>query len=385
MKGCLAFLLIDYTYTGGVEKVYATLPSLFLRNGLQADHLISLKSALGKPFMNFSDKIPTMVLFPGKDLPDFRDKLSKFLREKNITTLIFQGDNVSINLKIFDACKKAGCRAILHYHGSPYGYLRKYIYPSDLAKKPLLIFKSLWRKIMFPLKKRRLGKLIALSTGGIVCVSKGIKTEIKNLFNFTEKQSAHLHAIPNPIGYFSSYDSSSAAKEKIVIFAGRLERRHKNAQLVLRAWKTVCSKAPEWKLHILGDGSIKDEMQEYVAENQLSNVVFFGRVEDVAPYLEVAAIAVSTSDFEGLGMAMIEAAAMQCALVSTKSDGGISDFIVQDKTGILVAKNDAEGMAEAILKLIEDDKLRKDLTIAATEKIRDFEEEKIISLWKEIL
>ncbi|MEO6537874.1 MAG: hypothetical protein ABIT07_07445, partial [Ferruginibacter sp.] len=116
--GNRAFFVLDYTVTGGVERVTASLISLFNKNELIFQHLISLNASNEKPAIVYPDNLIVTVLFKNAK-GDISPALSRVLIEKKITTLIFQGDNMTTALQVQRAAANAGCKAILHYHGSP--------------------------------------------------------------------------------------------------------------------------------------------------------------------------------------------------------------------------------------------------------------------------
>ena len=70
-----------------------------------------------------------------------------------------------------------------------------------------------------------------------------------------------------------------------------------------------------------------------------------------------ADIFVNPSYYESLGMSAIEAMACQLPVVATHV-GGVAEVVEQGKTGILVAPGDAGALAEAIVCLLGEEKLR---------------------------
>ena len=59
-----AFFIIDYSITGGVERVNANLGRLFIKNNIGIDLIISLRSANDKPEIEYPDQLEFFVLFP---------------------------------------------------------------------------------------------------------------------------------------------------------------------------------------------------------------------------------------------------------------------------------------------------------------------------------
>ncbi len=382
----IAFFAIDSSLVGGVERVTSSLISLFDKNGIRVETVFSLFDTNGGPMLFFPSHLEFVVLGT-REKSDIVAKLSSALIEREIGTLIFQGDNMTIALAILEACKKAECRGILHYHGSPYAYLRKYIYSQDIVENPINILKLLLSKIVYPFKKRKLKKVIDRAKDGLVCVSEGTAKELRTIFGLTEKQGKNILSIHNPLTFdvTGPLGLDWSKKEKVVIYVSRLERKHKNSMVVARTWIKIAQNHPEWNLWILGDGSIRSKMEAYLAKNEVTNVVFYGLVRNVEDYLERSSISLLGSDCEGLPVGMMESASYTNALVSTWSDGGITDIIEDGISGYLVPRNSSNKLAEKLEKLILDSGKRKELALNAHRKTQLFSDKLIMDKWKKLL
>jgi len=380
-----AFFLIDYSVTGGVEKVNANLSFLFQENSIDFKHIISLYSVNEYPEINYASHLKVHVVNPISKR-SLIENIAKVLQENNITTILFQGDNMTIALAVLKAAKNANCKAILHYHGSPYAYLKKYIFREDLIRNPILMFKWLISKIVYPLKKNKLKRVIQLAQDGFVCVSHGAEQEIKELYNLNDYSSRKIIMIYNPLLFEKiNSDNLFSEKEQIVLFISRLTHKHKNAMLIVKTWMLLADKYPEWKLEILGDGPLKVIMESVFEKNKIQNVRFYGNLKNIEEKLIKSSIAVSTSNCEGFGLAMAEAAYFANALVATKSDGGMKDIIFEGQTGFFVPLNDACRLALAIEKLIQNQVLCAELGKNAQKRIDNLNFKNEIIKWKKLL
>lgn len=101
------------------------------------------------------------------------------------------------------------------------------------------------------------------------------------------------------------------SKEEIVIgFSGRFEEQ-KNPLFVVEIFKNLQKYIPNSYLLLLGDGSLKGSMIDYINKNKLvDKVIFTGVVPNVSDYLQAMDVFVFPSLFEGLGISVVEA---QCA------------------------------------------------------------------------
>ncbi|MCG2459878.1 glycosyltransferase [Flavobacteriaceae bacterium F89] len=382
----IAFFAIDYSLVGGVERVTSNLINLFGLNGIRVETVFSLFDANDGPALTYPAHLEFAVLHT-REKRAIVDQLSRLLLEKQVGTLIFQGDNMTIALAILEACKKAGCRGVLHYHGSPYAYLRKYIYLQDILDNPINILKLLFSKVVYPFKKRKLGKVLDLAKDGLVCVSEGTANELRFIFGLADRPGGNIRFIHNPLTFNipESFLADWSQKENAIVYVSRLERKHKNSMLVARSWARIAHNHPDWTLWVLGDGTIKNNMEAYLANNKVTNVVFYGLVKNVEKYLDRSSISLLGSDCEGLPVGMMESASYANALISTKSDGGIIDIVEDGYSGYLVPRNSSRKFSEKLEELIVDSRKRKELALNASKKMQLFSDEQIMAKWKQLL
>lgn len=370
----IVFFIIDYSFGGGVERVTADLISSFQKAGLDAFHLVSLYCSQDLPKITFPENLSIEVLKP-LNKKYIEAEVYKYLKNVKPDILIFQGDNMTISLAVQSAAKRAGVKAIPQYHGSPFAYLKKY---PDAEQHHLAKFAL--AKLVFPFKKNKLKKFVENSKNGLVCVSEGSANELRNLFK-GESFLKNLKTIHNPIlTDFSSFKG----KKNIVNFVSRLESKHKNAFLVLKVWGIVGKKFPDWQLEIYGDGLLKEKFEKFISEKKLKNVTLNGFVKNVREKIAEGAISVSTSNSEGFSMAVAEAISAGNAVAVTDSDGGVSDMVIHNKTGLVSPKNNAENFAENIILLIENETLREQLAVAAQENLKIIISENTVELWEEL-
>jgi phosphatidylinositol alpha-1,6-mannosyltransferase len=159
---------------------------------------------------------------------------------------------------------------------------------------------------------------------------------------------------------------------RVLLTVGNVTPR-KGQEVVIRALPQVLSRLPNVHYVMAGLPTQKVELQR-LAENLgvARNVHFSGRVESkILPLLVNGCdVFVMTSrhtsggDFEGYGIAVIEAALCgKPAVVSAGS--GLAEAVVPDRTGLVVPQNDTEATAAAILRMLTDNGLRERMGEAA--------------------
>jgi glycosyltransferase involved in cell wall biosynthesis len=82
----------------------------------------------------------------------------------------------------------------------------------------------------------------------------------------------------------------------------------------------------------------------------------------------VPSVVAASGDAEGFGMVFIEAQAMGLPVVSTLS-GGIPEAVKNGETGLLVPERDSAALAEAILRLMQDEELWQQYSLAGRKNV----------------
>lgn len=158
--------------------------------------------------------------------------------------------------------------------------------------------------------------------------------------------------------------------DNYILYTGRLETRKGLTDLIESA-EYICKEYQNIKFILTGKGTIKRYLERKVNKLGLEkNFCFVGYIDRNAllEYYQNATIYVLPSYYEGLPTTLLEA--MSCGIppVATNVDG-TSEVIVNEKTGLLVPSRNPKKLAEAILRLLSDEELRKEIGINARKHI----------------
>ena len=187
--------------------------------------------------------------------------------------------------------------------------------------------------------------------------------------------------IPNPIVLG---DVRRGAPSKTIIAAGRLSKE-KNYASLIRAFRLVAQKNPEWNLVIWGEGPERKRLESIIKEEHLeSRVSLPGRTKNLAEEMSKAGIFVLSSHFEGMPNALCEAMAIGLPVVSTDCPTGPRELIAAGEDGIMVPVDDVSEMAGAMVRLIADENYRAKLGKNAAQKMKQHNIENIAPLWEKI-
>lgn len=180
-------------------------------------------------------------------------------------------------------------------------------------------------------------------------------------------------------------DFSFENKEKLVIFVGRMEEYPKNVSMILRMWKILSVRFPDWTLGLIGGGPQLPKYQKMAAE--LPRVFFTGQT-DPAPYYRRASLMFLTSLWEGMPMVMLEGMDYGVVPVVHKAVESLSDVLPENGSGggVLVPYMDSEAFILKASQLMGNPGRRRELGELARKNIEEnFSEKAAWGRWEHIL
>lgn len=122
---------------------------------------------------------------------------------------------------------------------------------------------------------------------------------------------------------------------------------------LFEAVKRLLEQRDDFKLLVIGDGVLREELKQRVADLGIqSHVVFTGFQRDLQGYHGILDVHVLPSLFEGLPLGLIEASAMERPVIATNVDGS-PEVILNGETGILVPPREPEKLVEAMAYALE--------------------------------
>lgn len=157
---------------------------------------------------------------------------------------------------------------------------------------------------------------------------------------------------------------------RVAAIVGALRGRKRHAD-VLSAWPRVLERASDAHLLIVGDGPERARLQDQARELGIGErVVFAGTRTDVAQIVSACTIVLLPSEHEALPTTLIEAAACATPAIACDVDG-VPEVVTDGDTGLLVPVHDPAALAEATIRLLEDDALRREMGARARQMARE--------------
>ena len=230
-----------------------------------------------------------------------------------------------------------------------------------------------WRKII---ARYLLPKADAIRT-----VSQRLKKQLINEFGVKEEKITVV-----PI-YVEVRSQKSEVRNRIndkfiFLTVGRLAPV-KNLGLQIEALAEVTKVHPEVELWIVGEGPEKENLKFKIKKLKLEqNVKLWGWQDDLESFYNQADVFLLTSNYEGWGLAVIEAASFGLPIVMT--DVGCAGEVIKDgESGLVVPVGDKTALKQAMIQLIKEGELIKKIGQAAQQAVLKLpNKEQTLTLYK---
>ncbi|NQT01971.1 MAG: glycosyltransferase family 4 protein, partial [Planctomycetes bacterium] len=170
---------------------------------------------------------------------------------------------------------------------------------------------------------------------------------------------------------FSPAQTAPETQTLRLLTAGRLSVT-KRVEILIDAIDILNSQGCQILLKIVGGGQTRQKLKQIVTEKSLDNIIeITGRIdaEDMPRVYRQNDIFISASKLEGMSNAMLEAMASGLPIIAARCEG-TEELIAEN--GLVIENANAEEIAKAIKKLIDDRQLRNQMSIAAGKQAQQF-------------
>ena len=357
---------------GGVQRVSILLAKQFVQKGW---NVYSLSTSVDGEFC-YTDcfSLPEPDIKSEKNVEFLRSLVDSLKIDAIIVTLITHPIALytirNLNRKVV---------VISHFHFSPKG-----IYSSVFRYRDRWFSKSrLFHFLAFQynrIKLQPLFKEVDSVSDRIVLLDRHFVKEIKQFHHFSKDK---LAVINNPLTY-PQQPFNVEGKEKIVLWVGRISEEEKRISSLLNIWRLASPRMPDWKLIIVGGGNELDYWKSKAVSMGLCRYEFVGRT-DPGSYYESASIYTLTSNTEAWPMCLLEAMSRSCSPILFNSFESAKSIINNKECGVLVNPFNDREFARELIKLSENDKLRRKIAYNANNRCSNFSIEEIVKRWESLL
>lgn len=239
--------------------------------------------------------------------------------------------------------------------------------------------KSLHFLIVKLLRKQLLNveKAILESADVITAVSQSCAKELKEYHTISKE----IIVVNNGTDTNFFIPGKNKKKRDYVLYTGRLETI-KGLITLVKSAKLVCKEDPNTKFILVGKGTAETHLKKMINNLDLENNFYFtGHISDrneLLGYYQSSTIYILPSYHEGLPTTLLEA--MSCGIPAIATDvAGSAEVITDGETGLLVPPRDPKKLADAILRLLDEEELRERISINARRHVVDNYDWKIIT------
>ena len=319
------------------------------------------EGSLESNFENFSDLlhiVPRLIrpINPLSDYLAYRNLLREFTQFKPDIVHTHSGKAGFIGRL---AAKKANVQNIVHsIHGPSFGTYQGWI------------TNTLFRKAE---------KIAATHTDHFITVANAMEKHYLNAGIGDPKIYTKIYSGFNLKPYICNYDTAKIrnqigiAKDDFVV--GKIARLFdlKGHDSLFKIAPVLTKQLPNIRFLLIGDGPLKENFKRIAKQiNCEKNFIFAGLVppSKIPPLINSIDALMHLSRREGLARALPQAMAAAKPIVALDYDGA-GEVCINEKTGLLVGKEDLAGLVKSILRLAKDQPLGKSLGQAGREFVKD--------------
>ncbi|MDL2223456.1 glycosyltransferase [Bacteroidales bacterium OttesenSCG-928-M11] len=368
---------------GGVERVTDILTKSLIRRGYP---IYYMHHRSDMDVLNYNYPAP-VYFFPSSNLSDSENIIfyHQFLKEKKIDIIINQCGLFGDSKLYLNIGQNSHIKTISVLHSNPllnYDFLKEEILKirnsSFIEYCKLMARFFLYPKIKSQYwKNRKLQYDFLLKNTDIICLlSSNFKKELQRIYL---GKIDKVTAIGNPNSFQVSTIPQN--KEKTLLYVGRLDRGQKRPDRLLKIWKLIYKKNPDWKLIFVGDGEQRKELEKKA--KQLDRISFVG-YQSPEEYYKKASILCMTSNFEGFGMVLTEAMQFGTVPIAFNSYASASDIIKDGVTGFLIEPFDLKVYADKLRYLMRNKEKRVEMAKRGFESVKKFDIENITNQWENL-
>lgn len=185
--------------------------------------------------------------------------------------------------------------------------------------------------------------------------------------HMSNRQNPYRPIAIMPMGLFSMFGKHK--KDDIIegneiLFFGRIEP-YKGLDVLLEAAPMIFNKLPDWRIVIAGSGSLSS-YENLINDNRIRVINRYINDEEVQQLMRAAKMVVMPYKNATQSGIIPVAFALSKPVIATNV-GGLPDVIINGKTGLLIQPNDKNALADAVIKLANDNELRQRLAHSAHE------------------
>lgn len=379
MKKKIAILSLHLGY-GGVEKAIVSLANSLAKTQKYDIEIVSIYKLYEKPAFDINEEVKVTYLLPSRLNPNRKEwkealhnlKLIQLGKEslKSLNILYKRRKNMVNYIKNTKADVIISTRVFLNELLSEYGR-------DDTLKIG-------WEHNHYHDDMKYATDVIrsAKNLDYFVLVSNGLQK-----FYHKKMRSYKCKCVYIPNAIESIPKTKSPLTSEHLISVGRLSKEKGYLDL-LKIYLDLKNKKCRWHLDVVGDGSERKKLEDFIKNNNLENDVTlhgFKNSKEIEKLMQKSSIYVMTSYTESFGIVLLEAMSNGLPCIAFDSAEGAKEVITSGRDGYLIKHRNFKAMEKKILDLTKDIETRKELGKNGRRKVKGYISDNICSSWEKII
>lgn len=228
----------------------------------------------------------------------------------------------------------------------------------------------------------KMSRYFSTRLNAVICISNAVRDNLYR--NGINPPNLHIIyngidpslVVPNQARECIRLRHSIGADQTIIGVIGNI-KEWKGQETIIRAMPRIVARYPNVVCLLIGDTATgdqyyKDRLDQLIEKEKLeAQVMFTGYTDNVANYLDLLQIVIHTSsDPEPFGRVLIEAMSMKKPLIGTRA-GAVPEIIDHGKTGLTFPPGNADALADAVLRLLDDPQEALCMGLAGYQRLYD--------------
>lgn len=346
---------------GGAERIFVNLAKYLADQGYQV-RVITFDSADQESFYGLEDDIPWTRLDIGNALR--RARLSETLRRMRALRRTILADRPDVVI------------GFMHSSYVPLAFSLVGSRVPIIGSEHIVVEHYATRKLQY---------LLLLLSSFFVTRFTVLSETIRSNYAWPFRRKAVV--MPNPVfAPTLPADMPHKGGRYLILSVGKLEPQKDHLTLI-RAFHSLADQFPHWDLRIVGEGSMRPQLEAEVARLQLSSrVTLPGAIREIGKEYASADIFALPSRYESFGLVTLEAMSAGLPVIGFADCPGTNEVITSGVNGILVGAGDrVEQLAVAIGKLVASHTLRAQLGTRGEAEAHRFLPRQVFAQWEHLL